>query len=286
MVSWHRGRALAAEASQDDDADLARFLDAVVDRYGYDLRGYAPASLRRRVQATLRNSGISSLPELERRSLADPALFARVLDSLTVRVSEMFRDPSFFQALRTRVLPLLRAQPRINIWHAGCATGEEVYSTAIVLAEEGLLDRCQIYATDLSPHAVDDARLGVYAAEGLAAFSARYRAAGGTVDLARYVTEAYGRVAFHESLRRNALFFQHDLVGDHLFEAMDLIFCRNVLIYFGRALKELVLTKLGDGIRPGGFLCLGRSEHLSGAGRARFTDFARNERIYQAGPAS
>ena len=277
---------MAVERAADQAAELTRFLEAVAGRYGYDLRGYAPTSLRRRVVATLRQSGIPSLPELERRILSDPVHFARVLDSLTVRVSEMFRDPTFYRAFRARVVPLLQAKTHINVWHAGCSTGEEAYSTAIVLAEEGLLDRCQIYATDLSPRAIEDARLGVYAADGLARFAGHYRAAGGALDLARYATEAYGRVSFHESLRGKIHFFQHDLVGDHVFAEMDVIFCRNVMIYFGRALKERVLTKLGDGMRPGGFLCLGRSEHLAGAGRLRFTDFAPSERIYRAGAPS
>jgi chemotaxis protein methyltransferase CheR len=277
---------MAVETAPDEAAELARFLDAVVGRYGYDLRGYAPTSLRRRVKATLRQSGIPSLPELERRILADPALFMRVLDRLMVRVSEMFRDPTFYRAFRRRVVPLLRAQARVNIWHAGCSTGEEVYSTAIVLAEEGLLDRCQIYATDISPRAIEDARLGVYRVDGLARFAAPYQAAGGALDLGRYATEAYGRVSFHESLRGKVLFFQHDLVADHVFAEVDVIFCRNVMIYFGKPLKERVLTKLTESMRPGGFLCLGQSEHLSGAVRTRFRDFAPNERIYRTGAPS
>ena len=171
---------MAVETAADEAAELARFLEAVASRYGYDLRGYAPASLRRRVGATLRQSGIPSLPELERRILSDPALFLRVLDGLTVRVSEMFRDPTFYRAFRTRVVPLLQAKTHLNVWHAGCSTGEEVYSTAIVLAEEGLLDRCHIYATDLSPRAVENAQLGVYAVDSLAPVRLdNYRAAGG-----------------------------------------------------------------------------------------------------------
>jgi chemotaxis protein methyltransferase CheR len=277
---------MALEAPPNEEAALARFLDAVVERYGYDLRGYAPASLQRRVRATLRELRLSSLLELEKHTLADPALFVRVLDTLTVRVSELFRDPCFYRTFRECVVPLLRDRPRINIWHAGCSTGEEVYSAAILFAEEGLLDRCQIHATDISPRAVDDARLGVYAVDDLASFSARYRAAGGTSDPARYLTEAYGRLAFHDSLRRNVLFFQHDLVRDHLFGTMDVIFCRNVMIYFGRPLKQHVTAKLGDGLRPGGVLCLGRSEHLSATERWRFSDLASSDRIYRAGPPS
>jgi len=152
-----------------------------------------------------------------------------------------------------------------------------------LLAEAGLYDRCQIYATDLSPLALEIAKLGVYSAATLPAVTANYLAAGGTFDLSRYVTQGYGRISIHESLRRNIVFFQHDLVGDHVFGEMDLILCRNVMIYFGRELQARVVAKLGDSLRPGGFLCVGRSEQLSLAGRARFSDFASDERIYQQG---
>lgn len=275
-----------ARAEAEEAADQARFLGSIFERYGYDLREYAPASLRRRIQAALGKSGLSTMTELEAKSLADPAFFTEVLESLTVRVSGMFRDPSFYRALWTRVIPLLRASPRLNVWHGGCATGEEAYSTAILLSEAGLYDRCQIYATDLSPLALEIAKLGVYSADMLASFTANYRAAGGTSDLSRYVTQAYGRISIHESLRRNILFFQHDLVGDHVFGEMDLILCRNVMIYFGRELQARVVAKLDGSLRPGGFLCLGRSEQLSRAGRVRFSDFAPDERIYRQGSAA
>jgi chemotaxis protein methyltransferase CheR len=267
----------------DEAAAQARFLGSIFERYGYDLREYAPASLKRRVQAALGKSGLSTVTDLEAKSLADPVFFTGVLESLTVRVSGMFRDPSFYRTLRAQVVPLLRASPRLNIWHAGSATGEEAYSTAILLAEAGLYDRCQIYATDLSPLALEIAKLGVYSAATLPTVTANYRAAGGTFDFSRYATQAYGRISIHESLRRNILFFQHDLVGDHVFGEMDLILCRNVMIYFGRELQARVVAKLNDSLRPGGFLCLGRSEQLSLAGRARFSDFAPDERIYKQG---
>jgi len=276
---------MAPEATV-DGAAVARLTGAIFERYGYDLRGYAPASLRRRVGAALGRSGLSTVAELERRTVGDPDFFARVLDSLTVRVSDMFRDPSFFQAFRRRVVPLLRTFQRVNIWHAGCAGGEEVYSLAILLSEERLYDRCQIYATDLNPRAIEKAKRGVYEAGGGVALSASHRAAGGQSDLARYATDAHGGVSIHASLRRNILFFQHDLVGDHVFGEMDVIFCRNVMIYFGRELQQSVLGKLGESLRPGGFLCLGRSERLSRAGQVRFCEFAPEERIYKKGSAA
>lgn len=269
------------ESAERQGAEQAQFLASIFERYGYDLRGYAPASMRRRIQAAVGRSGLSTVSELEARSLADPAFFATVVESLTVRVSSMFRDPPFYRTLATTVFSALRAFPRLNVWHAGCATGEEAYSTAILLADEGLYDRCQIYATDLSSVALEIAKLGVYPATTLPALAEGYLQAGGRSDLARYVTRAYGRVSIHGSLRRNILFLRHDLVGDHLFGQMDLILCRNVMIYFGRQLKARVVGKLGDSLRAGGFLCLGRSERLSLAAQGQFSELAADDRIYQ-----
>jgi chemotaxis protein methyltransferase CheR len=270
-----------AGAANLEQAAVDVFLSAIHDRYGYDLRGYAPASIQRRVETALRRSGLSSLGELERRSVAEPAFFADVLDSLTVTVSEMFRDPPLYPVLRARVVPLLKTYARLNVWVSGCARGEEAYSIAILLEENGLLDRCQIYATDLSPRVVAQAKQGVFPASTWAAFVANYQAAGGTGDPARYYAGGYGRMAMCESLRDRILFFQHDLVADHMFGEMDLILCRNVLIYFGRELKLRVFRKLTDGLRPGGLLVLGSSEHLPAAVRTPFVEFAPEQRIYQ-----
>jgi chemotaxis protein methyltransferase CheR len=263
--------------------DVEHFLAAIHDRYGYDLRGYAPASMRRRVQAAVRRAGVPDVPDLERRSLAQADFFADVLENLTVQVSEMFRDPPFFHAFRRQVVPLLRTYPRLNIWNSGCAAGEEAYSLAILLQEEGLYDRAQIYATDLSPRAVERARQGVYAASSLEALTTNYLAAGGTQSLGDYFTVAYDRIAIAEPLRRNILFLHHDLVGDHVFAEMDAVFCRNVLIYFGRELQTRVLRKLADSLRPGGFLCLGPSERLNSRDKAeeRLVDFIPEQRIYR-----
>jgi chemotaxis protein methyltransferase CheR len=257
------------------------FLSAIHDRYGYDLRGYAPASIQRRVETALRRSGLSTLGELARHAVAEPAFFADVLDSLTVTVSEMFRDPPLYRVLRTRVVPRLKTYARVNVWVSGCAMGEEAYSIAILLDEEGLLDRCQIYATDLNPRAIARAKEGLFPVSAWAAFVANYEAAGGTADPARYYTGGYGRMAMHAFLGRHISFFQHDLVADHIFGEMDLILCRNVLIYFGRELKQRVCRKLSDGLRPGGLLVLGSSEQLPSTVRATFGDLAREQRIYR-----
>lgn len=263
--------------------DLSGLLTFIFDRHGYDLRGYARASLERRVRAVLARSRVASVVDLQAQIEAEPASFSDLLDSLLVHVSAMFRDPSFYGAFRQRVVPMLRTYARLNIWICGCASGEEAYSMAIVLAEEGLLERAQIYATDLSARAIDRAKSGIYSREEFDRFAANYRAAGGVLDLARYFTEGYGRVTVREFVRRDILFFQHDLVGDYVFGEMDLIACRNVLIYLGREARDRALAKLGQSLRPGGFLCLGQSEQLSRAARNEFVDLVADERIFRRG---
>jgi chemotaxis protein methyltransferase CheR len=262
--------------------ELRLFLSAIHERYGYDLRDYATPSMTRRVQVALAKSGASDLGALQHRVLTDPAVFARVLADLTVQVSELFRDPAFYRALRECILPVLRTYPVLNIWHAGCSTGEEAYSTAVLLHEAGLLDRCQIYATDLSVSALDHAKQGVYLASAdLNGETDRYRRSGGAETLARHATVAYGQIAFHEALRRRILFFQHDLVADYVFAEMHVVFCRNVLIYFGPDLRARVLHKLKKTLCRGGFLCLGASERLSPAHRAGFAELEAHEHIYR-----
>jgi chemotaxis protein methyltransferase CheR len=271
------------EAEPDvEDLEVSLLLDAIASKYGHDLRGYHPASMKRRVQTALSKSGAVSLGDLQHRLLHDPTLFASVLDDLTVQVSEMFRDPSMYLKFRREVVPILRTYPQLKIWHAGCSSGEEVYASAILLREEGLYDRTQIYATDLSPGALARAREGVYSEERMITFGANYRAAGGEGRLEDHTTSGYGAVAFAASLRKNVLFFHHDLVGDHVFGQMQVIFCRNVLIYFGREFRMRVMTKLAAGLCRGGFLVLGSSEHLGRAEqRLGFAEFDAREHIYR-----
>jgi chemotaxis protein methyltransferase CheR len=257
------------------------FLEAIWRQYGFDLRGYAPASVRRRVTYALAKTGLNDVGELEARCLESPAFFAETLESLTVQVSEMFRDPAFFGAFRARLTPLLRTYPRLDFWVCGCATGEEAYSLAILLTEEGLYDRCRIYATDLSARAIERAKTGVYSGDAIAALVERYRQGGGIANFETYYTFAYDRIAIRDAIRSNMLFFQHDLVNDYTFGEMQVVLCRNVLIYFGRALQEVVLRKLAGSLRSGGFLCLGGSERPSGPASDLFQDFAPDERIYR-----
>jgi len=270
-----------AHESEGERIELRLFLEGIRARYGYDLSGYAPASMRRRILNALAASGLGNLGELQHRVLHDPRFFADVFERLTVRVSELFRDPDFYRAFRELAIPLLRTYARLNVWVSGCATGEEAYSIAILLSEEGLYDRTQIYATDVSPLAVEQAKQGIYPADQLATFDENHRRAGGHQQLSDFYTAAYDRIAMHEPLRRNILFFQHDLVGDHVFAEMNVILCRNVLIYFGADLRDQVMRKLTQSLCRGGFLCLGTSEQLSPAAQRSFTALATSERIYR-----
>lgn len=266
------------------DAEVAHFLESVFSQYGYDLRAYARASMRRRVRAVMAKVGIDQVRDLERRVLADARFAIDVIDDMTVRVSEMFRDPKLFRTIRELLVPTLRTYPRLNIWNSGCATGEEAYSTAILLTEEGLYDRCQIYATDLSARALEQAKQGIYAATSLARFAQNYAVAGGTSVFSRYFTEAYGHIAMRDFLRRNILFFQHDLVCDHVFGEMHVILCRNVFIYFGPDLQERIAAKLIQSLRPGGFLGLGPVERVPAALRGHFAKVKADQRIYRYEP--
>jgi chemotaxis protein methyltransferase CheR len=256
-------------------------LEAIERRYGYDLRGYMPDSMERRLRAALGRSGLAHFGELQHRLLHDPAWFPSLLDQLTVQVSEMFRDPPFYRAFRERVAPVLRTYPTLKIWHAGCSAGEEVYGTAIVLEEEDLYERAQIYATDLSAKALALAKDGVYPQKDVDHFAESYAQAGGTRRFSDYYSAAYERVAMRESLKRNMVFFQHNLVEDYAIGEMNVIFCRNVLFYFEKGLRQRVLGMLAQGLRRGGFLCLGASESLPSAASSSFTEFAQSERIFR-----
>jgi chemotaxis protein methyltransferase CheR len=265
--------------------EIAVLLEAINARYGYDLRGYAPDSMRRRVPAALTRTGLPHLGELQHRLVHDPAFFGGILRDLTVRTSELFRDPATFRVFRERVVPVLRTYPLIRIWHGGCANGEEIYSMAILLTEEGLYDRAQIYATDLNPEALEEAKQGVYSSRQLPKAQENYRCAGGRQVLDDYLTEAFGRVAVRDSLRRNVFFFQHDLVSDQVFGEMHVVFCRNVLIYFGPELKARALAKLKGSLCPGGFLTLGESEQLDPRNDdPGFTRLDPTARIYRHEP--
>ena len=264
------------------DIELRLFIDAIFLKYHYDFRGYAEASLRRRLGSAMSRFDCKTLSELQDKVLRDPMIFRSVINVLTVQVSEMFRDPEYFMALRTKVVPLLRTYPSLKLWVAGCSAGEEVYSLAILLREEGLLARSLIYATDINDDALKRAEGGVYEAERLEVFAENHRKAGAKGPLSEYYTEAYGRAVFDKSLRQNVVFSDHSLATDSVFAEMHLVSCRNVLIYFNRTLQNRALDLFRDSLCRKGFLGLGMRESLHFYSHAQaFKELARDERIYQ-----
>jgi chemotaxis protein methyltransferase CheR len=269
---------LAAHA----DLELRLLLEAINERYHYDFRRYAADSMHRRLARALPMFSCRTLSGLQERLLHDPAVFPALLPLLTVQVSDMFRDPAYYRGLRERVMPVLATYPSLKLWVAGCSTGEEVYSLAILLREEGLLDRSIIYATDISADGLARAEAGVYALDRVAAFSTNYQAAGGRASLSDYYTAAYGAAAFDKTLRRSVVFSDHSLATDSVFAEVHLVSCRNVLIYFARDLQERAVGLFREALCRKGFLGLGARETLQFSRHApAFIAIAPNERIYQ-----
>lgn len=250
----------------DDDRAVDGFLDAIYERRHYDFRRYARASLRRRLCLAVTEFRCRSLRDLQTLVLGDDEAFGGLVRILTVPVSEMFRDPEFFRVFREDVVPELRTYPSLKLWVAGCSSGEEVYSLAIVLAEERLLDRCLIYATDINEQSLERARAGVYATDRVQLFSDNYFKSGGKLSLSRYYTAAYGNAVLSRSLTDNVVFSDHSLATDSVFSEVQVVTCRNVMIYFDRTLQDRVLGLFRDALPRRGFLGLGSKEtvHFSG----------------------
>jgi chemotaxis protein methyltransferase CheR len=264
------------------DLEMRLLIDAIYLKYHFDFRSYALASMRRRLTAAMSRFGCATLSQLQDRVLHDAAFFALLLDYLTVQVSEMFRDPAYFRSLRENVVPLLRTYPSLKIWVAGCSAGEEVYSFAIMLREEGLLDRSMIYATDINPQALQRAEAGVYELDRIAAFTTNHQQSGARSSLSDYYTAAYGRAIFDKSLRERIVFSDHSLATDSVFAEVQLVSCRNVLIYFDKALQDRALGLFHEALCRKGFLGLGSKESLRFSSYAHaFDDVVREDRIFQ-----
>jgi len=271
-----------APVERDLDLEIELLLEAIYRKYSYDFRHYAMASLRRRIVGMLSKMHVESVSMLQHAILHDASRFALFLSELTVPVSEFFRDPPYFLALRERVCPLLATYPSLRIWVAGCSTGEEVYSLAILLSETGLLERSLIYATDINPESLRIAEAGVYALDRIAGFTRNYQQSGGQRSLVDYYTAAYSGAAFSRSLRTHVLFSDHCLATDHVFAEVQLVSCRNVLIYFDRGLQNRAVGLFRESLVPRGFLGLGSRESLRMTDHAEaFEEFAREERIYR-----
>jgi chemotaxis protein methyltransferase CheR len=268
--------------SPPEDIELRLLLDAMLETFQYDFREYSKASLQRRVSQGMVALGCPTISALQDRILHDRSAFPTLLDYLTVQVSDLFREPSYFRVFRERVVPILRTYPSLKIWIAGCSTGEEVYSFAIVLREEGLLDRTILYATDINPTALRAAEDGIYPLSRMKAFTANHRATGAPCSLAEHYTAAYGSAAFDRTLRKNVVFSDHSLATDGVFAEVQVVSCRNVLIYFERALQERALSLFDGSLVVRGFLGLGAKETLRFTrARARFEDFAPEDRWYR-----
>jgi len=245
-----------------ENIETRLLLEAVCQRYGYDFRHYSPASLKRRIFNFLAKSEFRKVSELIPYLLHDEKAFTAFLFNISVTVTEMFRDPQAYRALREQVVPYLKTYPFIKIWLAGCATGEELYSMAILLEEEGLLERSQIYATDINEESLAIARTGIYEISRLKEYTRNYQMAGGKASFADYYHSRYGSAIMRESLRRNVVFSSHNLAADAVFGEMNLVACRNVLIYFDQHLQDRALNLFRDSLVPQGFLWLGTKESL------------------------
>jgi chemotaxis protein methyltransferase CheR len=278
---------VAVPLSTDPDPELEQLelellLEAMHQRYGYDFRGYARASLRRRLWRRTDLEGLRSLSGLQERILHDPGCMERLLTDLSVNVTEMFRDPGVHVALRDSVFPLLRTHPFIRIWVAGCSTGEEVVSIAISLAERGLLDRSLIYATDMDADVLAKARTNSFPLDRIQGYTRNYIEAGGSESFSAYYTVSGDRAVFDPRLMRDVVYAQHNLATDRSFNEFHVVVCRNVLIYFGRDLQDRVLQLFDESLSRRGVLALGRKETIRGtAVEERYEPLVETEKIYR-----
>ena len=267
------------------DIEIRLLIEAIFLRYGHDFRDYAQASLRRRILQAQQRMAAPSISALQERVLHDADQFAQLLQYLTVPVSEMFRDPAYFLGLRRHVVPVLRTYASLKVWVAGCSTGEEPYSLAILLHEEGLLERTILYATDINHASLEKARAGIFNVDAMQGFTRNYQRAGGMRSFSEYYTAAYGGALFDKRLRDAITFADPSLATDAVFSETHLVSCRNVLIYFNRGLQDRALGLFHDSLAHRGFLGLGSKETLDFSAYAeRFESVSRPERIYRKLP--
>lgn len=267
-----------------DDIEVELFLEAIWRRYGYDFRNYARSSLRRRLAQLLTKLSVPSLSHLQYRILRDSPLFEQILNELTVPTTEMFRDASFFKILRNEVLPILSTYPALNIWHAGCSTGEEVYSLAILLMEAGIYDRTTLYATDINPTALATAAKGEYPLNRVREMTVAYQKAGGNQPFSSYYSVHANVARMAAELKKNIVFSTHNLATDEAFIEAQLVICRNVLIYFDRSLQDRAVQLMTRSLCHRGFLCLGSKESVRFLeAKSGLEDFSQDQKIYRKG---
>lgn len=245
-----------------EDTEIARLLESIFTEYGYDFRHYAYAHIKRRIQNRMSVSGLKSFDNFFDRILLDKSFAFQLLSDMSITVTEMFRDPEFYKALREKVIPVLKTYSYIRIWHAGCATGEEVYSMAVLLMEEGLYERSTIYATDFNQSALDRAKEGIFSNEKIKEYTSNYQQSGGTAAFSDYYTSGYHHSIMSKALKKNVVWGNHNLVTDAIFSEVHLILCRNVMIYFDRDLQNRVHDLFLNSLVKGGILCLGTKESI------------------------
>ncbi len=264
------------------DIEVRLLLEAIFLRYHYDFRRYSMVSLKRRIGVAMTNLDCRTVSALQERVLHDPPSFTKLLQYITVPVSEMFRDPAFFKVLRETIVPDLRTYPSLKFWVAGCSTGEEVYSIAILLREEGLLQKSILYATDINPDALVKAEAGLFALDRMPTFHENHKASGGKGSLSEHYTARYGNAVFDRTLRQNVVFSDHSLATDNVFAEVQMVTCRNVLIYFDKELQARAIGLFRDALCRRGFLGLGSRETLQFSPHVEsFTELARVEKWYQ-----
>nr|WP_094096250.1 protein-glutamate O-methyltransferase CheR [Paenibacillus physcomitrellae] len=276
------GLSSSAEMDERETIEIELLLEGVHRMYGYDFRNYAIPSLKRRIWHSVHSENLKTVSGLQEKVLHNRDTFDRLVHNLSIPVTEMFRDPSLFKTFREKVVPILRTYPYIRIWHAGCSTGEEVYSMAILLQEEGLYDKARIYATDMNARSLEQAKEGIYGLQKMKLYTKNYIEAGGTRSFSEYYTAQYNSVIFHPYLRKNMIFAEHNLATDRSFNEFNVIFCRNVMIYFNETLRNRVHELFYESLSNFGVLVLGSKESI------HFTDYShcfepldRVEKIYR-----
>ncbi len=273
---------MKSPVTETEEIELRLLLEAIYQRYHHDFRDYSPASIKRRLLQARDHFGCASFSQLQHLVLHEPDIISRLLPFLTVQVSDMFRDPSYFRAIREKVIPHLRTYPSLKVWIAGCSAGEELYSMAILFREEGLENRTIFYATDINNGALKAAESGVYDLDRIALFTRNHRESGGKSSLSDYYTTGYGRARFDPTLREHTVFSDHSLVSDAVFAETHLVSCRNVMIYFNRDLQDRAVGLFNESLVRKGFLGIGSKESLRFSRHAgAFGEFDRQQRIYR-----
>ncbi len=270
------------ESLENENLEIRMLLEAIHQKYGYNFKDYANAHTKRRLRHRLNISNMKNYAQMMHRVIYDETFFNNLLLDLSINVTEMFRDPGFYKKIRQEIIPLLKTYAFIKVWHAGCSAGQEVYSMSILLEEEKIKHRSQIYATDFNELILEKAKNGIYPLEVMKTYTGNYQQSGGKKDFSDYYTADYHNVILRQSLKEKVLFSSHNLVTDGVFGEMNLILCRNVLIYFNRQLQNRVLKLFHDSLCPGGYLCLGSKESLKFTDMEdRFEPIAGQEKIYR-----